>query len=232
MVKATVWARIIATSVILFPVITVSAAFPLNMLPLADTLLQLLPSPDPATKASEASPNPTRHTYLASDSLAQSLLAADTRERAQRMEERGSEESEGVTEEGVKEEGGTEAAHLTSPAVTSPAAQPSTHGWRGQALRVLLAWLPICLAAAVRDVGKILEINGIFAFVIAFFIPCVLHLAARRACVARFGEAKAWRSPYHSWPASYTWCVHLVLLMSIVLAVFTARQVLRDLGLA
>ena len=48
MVKATVWARIIATSVILFPVITVSAAFPLNMLPLADTLLQLLPAPDPA----------------------------------------------------------------------------------------------------------------------------------------------------------------------------------------
>jgi hypothetical protein len=48
---------------------------------------------------------------------------------------------------------------------------------------VLLAWLPICLAAVVRDVGKILEINGIFAFVIAFFIPCVLHLAARRGAL-------------------------------------------------
>jgi hypothetical protein len=63
---------------------------------------------------------------------------------------------------------------------------------------------------------------------------CCLCVYARGclACVARFGEAKAWRSPYHSWPASYTSCVVVILLLSILLAVFTARQVLRDLGLA
>ena len=36
-----------------------------------------------------------------------------------------------------------------------------------------------------RDVGKILQVNGLLAFVIAFFAPCCLHLRARRACVRR-----------------------------------------------
>ena len=42
--KTTMWARIISASVVLFPVITVSAAFPLNMMPLAETLLKLVPT--------------------------------------------------------------------------------------------------------------------------------------------------------------------------------------------
>ena len=88
---------------------------------------------------------------------------------------------------------------------TRATAAAAAQGWRGQVLRVLLAWLPICLAAFVRDVGKILEINGLFAFVIAFFAPCVLHLAARRgamplrhaASVALQPSVVEAKEPYH-----------------------------------
>lgn len=58
------WARLISTAVLCFPVITVSAAFPLNILPLADTLYKLLPSTDtsvaPAPPSGPRTQSPSR----------------------------------------------------------------------------------------------------------------------------------------------------------------------------
>ncbi|EKX41225.1 hypothetical protein GUITHDRAFT_52232, partial [Guillardia theta CCMP2712] len=98
------WAPIISTTVLLFPVVSVSAAFPLNLLPLAETILRLLPA-------------------------RWSLRIGE--ERARKL------------------------------------------------LKIFLSLLPITLAAFVKDVAKILEFNGMFGFVIAFFAPCSLFLVAR-----------------------------------------------------
>uniref|UniRef100_A0A7S0EX15 Amino acid transporter transmembrane domain-containing protein n=1 Tax=Hanusia phi TaxID=3032 RepID=A0A7S0EX15_9CRYP len=146
------WAPIISTTVLLFPVVSVSAAFPLNLLPLAETILRLLP-PRWGVRIGE--------------------------ERMRKL------------------------------------------------LKILLSLLPISLAACIKDVGKILEFNGMFGFVIAFFTPCSLFLVARRTCRRRFGEQAA-ATAYASFPESSPACVILLLAFSAVLAVFTARQVIMD----
>uniref|UniRef100_A0A7S4KJB9 Amino acid transporter transmembrane domain-containing protein n=1 Tax=Guillardia theta TaxID=55529 RepID=A0A7S4KJB9_GUITH len=146
------WAPIISTTVLLFPVVSVSAAFPLNLLPLAETILRLLPA-------------------------RWSLRIGE--ERARKL------------------------------------------------LKIFLSLLPITLAAFVKDVAKILEFNGMFGFVIAFFAPCSLFLVARSTCRKRFGEQAA-STAYSSFPESSTFCVLLLLAFSVVLAAFTARQVIMD----
>eukprot|EP00286_Rhodomonas_abbreviata_P002828 CAMPEP_0181346820 /NCGR_PEP_ID=MMETSP1101-20121128/33536_1 /TAXON_ID=46948 /ORGANISM="Rhodomonas abbreviata, Strain Caron Lab Isolate" /LENGTH=306 /DNA_ID=CAMNT_0023458967 /DNA_START=241 /DNA_END=1161 /DNA_ORIENTATION=+ len=145
------WASAIATSVLVFPVVSVSAAFPLNVIPLAETMQQLLPS--------------------------------------------------------------SSAMHGSGSGKTL--------------LRAGFSLLPIACASVVKDVGKILEFNGMFGFVIAFFIPCSLFLAGRSLALRRWGE-KAVYNVHHSWPASMLWCVYAVLFCSAIVAGYTLYQVVLD----
>jgi len=144
------WASAISTSVLVFPVVSVSAAFPLNVIPLAQTVQQMFATPDSAADASS------------------SLM-----------------------------------------------------------LRAGFSLLPILLASAVKDVSKILEFNGMCGFVMAFFVPCSLYIAARADAIRRWGPGAA-KNGHWSWPASTTWCVWSVLAVSVVVAAYTLHQVILD----
>ncbi|KJE93784.1 hypothetical protein CAOG_04528 [Capsaspora owczarzaki ATCC 30864] len=121
-----VWAQVVSYLIVLFPTITVSAAFPLYAISLAESLANAAPA---------------------------SLLQKISRKKLNYV------------------------------------------------LRISLALLAIGGAALVRDVSKVLEFEGLFGFVLAFFAPCLLQYFSKRVCIRRFGPA-AEKTPY-SWHFSH-----------------------------
>ena len=63
------------------------------------------------------------------------------------------------------------------------------------AFRLLAVVPPLIGAAVVSNLDKIMAMAGLIGFGIAFFVPALLALAARRRCIQLFGQKFA-DTPY------------------------------------
>eukprot|EP01135_Chromosphaera_perkinsii_P012394 Nk52_evm5s2657 gene=Nk52_evmTU5s2657 len=149
-----IWASVISYLVVLFPIFTVSAAFPLNGITLADNLAKSVPS------------------------SFTNFFGARAIECA---------------------------------------------------LRIVIATLPICGAGYLRNITKILEVCGLLAFLLAFWIPCLLMHYSRVECVNRWGPGGE-VTPYHWWFSKPT-VVTGIFALSLMFFGITLGKVIDDLVL-
>mmetsp|Transcript_4742 Transcript_4742/g.11294 ORF Transcript_4742/g.11294 Transcript_4742/m.11294 type:complete len:533 (+) Transcript_4742:149-1747(+) len=95
--------------------------------------------------------------------------------------------------------------------------------WSTAPLRIICCFGAVCLAQALNNVSQIISANAAVAIIVAFMLPCVLHLEARRLSVQKWGKAAA-KTPYYTRVVSHRWFVSFILLVSCVIECFAIYQ--------
>eukprot|EP00285_Hemiselmis_virescens_P014649 CAMPEP_0173395124 /NCGR_PEP_ID=MMETSP1356-20130122/31009_1 /TAXON_ID=77927 ORGANISM="Hemiselmis virescens, Strain PCC157" /NCGR_SAMPLE_ID=MMETSP1356 /ASSEMBLY_ACC=CAM_ASM_000847 /LENGTH=525 /DNA_ID=CAMNT_0014353765 /DNA_START=27 /DNA_END=1604 /DNA_ORIENTATION=+ len=92
-------------------------------------------------------------------------------------------------------------------------------------IRIMCCFGAVCLAQLLNNVSMIISANAAVGIIIAFVLPCLLHLKARHESVKKWGPA-AGQTPYYTRFISHPYFVSLIFLLSIVIEAVAMHQIL------
>uniref|UniRef100_A0A7S0XV53 Amino acid transporter transmembrane domain-containing protein n=2 Tax=Hemiselmis andersenii TaxID=464988 RepID=A0A7S0XV53_HEMAN len=96
--------------------------------------------------------------------------------------------------------------------------------WSSAPLRIICCFGAVCLAQALNNVSQIISANAAVAIIVAFMLPCLLHLSARSKSIKKWGPDAA-RTPYHTPVLSHPIFVSFIFAVSCAIEGFALYQI-------